>query len=275
MQLARHLAAGDDLAEAVGKLRLDPLYFPDTAMEEWSGYTESEDLVRGYLYYLLHEDKLMRVGDRISNRPQIQRKLDVEPFSASTLRRIEDEDYLDDDWTFDADETLREAAEDTVRHLTDTDMEVEGLREPDYPETISDGEGEYPLTLILRDLRKKTYPYIRFNRDKSVMHSKDMLLRVLASAARDYVHLTTAADGLKYKHWLDEDDIPSVFVDTGHKIDTTPDEIWTDRKAKRMKRKRHERNRDFAATMGADYLPLIDLPRDVDLEALDWEEGTA
>lgn len=36
-----------------------------------------------------------------------------------------------------------------------------------------------------------------------------MLLRVLASAARDYVHLTTAADGLKYKHWLDEDDIPS------------------------------------------------------------------
>ncbi|OTF01729.1 VWA domain-containing protein [Halorubrum sp. SD683] len=74
---------------------------------------------------------------------------------------------------------------------------------------------------------------------------------------------------------FDDDDIPSVFVDTGHKIDTTPDEIWTDRKARRMKRKRHERNREFAAAMGADYLPLIDLPRDVDLEALDWEEGTA
>jgi hypothetical protein len=86
---------------------------------------------------------------------------------------------------------------------------VEDLRDPIYPETVSDGEGEYPLTLILRDLRKKTYPYIRFNRDKSVTHSKDMLLRVLASAARDYVHLTTAADGLKYKHWLNEDDIPS------------------------------------------------------------------
>ena len=81
-------------------------------------------------------------------------------------------------------------------------------------------------------------------------------------------------DTLRAATLFDEDDVPAVFVDTGHKIDTTPDEIWTDRKAKRMKRKRHERNREFAATMGADYLPLIDLPRDVDLEALDWEEGT-
>ncbi|MFC5136404.1 MULTISPECIES: VWA domain-containing protein [Haloferacaceae] len=82
-------------------------------------------------------------------------------------------------------------------------------------------------------------------------------------------------DAFRAAALFDEDDIPSVFVDTGHQIDTTPDEIWTDRKARRMKRKRHERNREFAATMGADYLPLIDLPRDVDLEALDWEEGTA
>ncbi|MGM0718723.1 MAG: VWA domain-containing protein, partial [Halobacteriota archaeon] len=81
-------------------------------------------------------------------------------------------------------------------------------------------------------------------------------------------------DALRAAALFDEDDVPAVFVDTGHKLDTTPDEIWTDRKAKRMKRKRHERNREFAATMGADYLPLIDLPRDVDLEALDWEEGT-
>jgi len=82
-------------------------------------------------------------------------------------------------------------------------------------------------------------------------------------------------DALRAAALFDEDDVPGVFVDTGHKLDTTPDEIWTDRKAERMKRKRHERNREFAATMGADYLPLIDLPRDVDLEALDWEEGTA
>ena len=208
-QLSVHLTAGDDLAEAVGKIRLDPRHFPSTAMEEWGGYTNSEDMARGYLYYLLHEDKLSRIGDRIKNRAQIQDKLGVEPFSASTLRRIEKEDYLEDSWKHDAEERLREVAEAAVHELHDSDVEIADLRDPEYPETVSDGEGEYPLTLILRDLRKKTYPYIRFNRDKSVTHSKDMLLRVLASAARDYVHLTTAADGLKYKHWLNEEDIPS------------------------------------------------------------------
>jgi len=85
----------------------------------------------------------------------------------------------------------------------------------------------------------------------------------------------TKEDAFRAAALFDEDDIPSVFVDTGHKIDTTPDEIWTERKARRMKRKRHERNREFAAAMGGEYLPLIDLPRDVDLEALDLEEGTA
>jgi len=82
-------------------------------------------------------------------------------------------------------------------------------------------------------------------------------------------------DALRAAALFDEDDIPSVFVDTGHRIDTTPDEIWTDRKARRMKRKRHERNREFAATMGADYLPLIDLPRDAEIAAEELEEGTA
>jgi magnesium chelatase subunit D len=56
-------------------------------------------------------------------------------------------------------------------------------------------------------------------------------------------------------------EIPSMFLDTGFQIDTTPDEIWTDRKAERIKRKRVERNLDYAETMNADYLPLIDLPR--------------
>ena len=58
-----------------------------------------------------------------------------------------------------------------------------------------------------------------------------------------------------------EADIPSVFLDTGFQIDTTPDEIWTERKADRIKRRRLERNLDYAETMNADYVPLIDLPR--------------
>ncbi len=62
-----------------------------------------------------------------------------------------------------------------------------------------------------------------------------------------------------------DEDVPSVFVDTGYEIDTTPDEIWTYRKAERIKRKRLERNLTYAETMGADYLPLVDLPRETRL----------
>lgn len=207
-QLIQHLQNGANLPEAVGKLRLHPYYPSKRIFDDWSTYKDGEDLMRGHLYNQLTETKEYRVGDRIQGRASLREKLRIESMSGSTLNRTED--IMDDDLDgYDAAKLLNDAAETAVRHLHEDGVEVEDLRDPIYPETVSDGEGEYPLTLILRDLRKKTYPYIRFKRDKSVTHSKDMLLRVLASAARDYVHLTTAADGLKYKHWLDEDDIPS------------------------------------------------------------------
>jgi len=61
------------------------------------------------------------------------------------------------------------------------------------------------------------------------------------------------------------DDIPAVFVDTGYQLDPTPDEVWTERKAERIKRKRVERNLQFAETMGGEYIPLVDLPRNATL----------
>jgi len=72
-------------------------------------------------------------------------------------------------------------------------------------------------------------------------------------------------DAFRAAALFDEEDVPAVFVDTGYELDTTPDEIWTERKARRMKRKRFDRNLTFAETMGADYLPLVELPRDADL----------
>jgi magnesium chelatase subunit D len=72
-------------------------------------------------------------------------------------------------------------------------------------------------------------------------------------------------DALEAAALFAADDIPAVWVDTGHKIDKTPDEIWTKRKAERMKRKRLEKNRTFAQTMNADYLPLVTLPRNTSL----------
>ncbi|RLM53959.1 VWA domain-containing protein [Halobellus sp. Atlit-31R] len=74
-------------------------------------------------------------------------------------------------------------------------------------------------------------------------------------------------DAFRAAALFDEDDVPAVFVDTGYELDTTPDQIWTERKAERMKRRRFERNLTLAETLGADYLPLVDLPRDATLPA--------
>jgi magnesium chelatase subunit D len=80
-------------------------------------------------------------------------------------------------------------------------------------------------------------------------------------------------DAVRAASLFDENDVPTVFLDTGFELDTTPDEIWTARKAERMKRKRFERNLALADAMGADYLPLVDLPRDATLPTDGDEEG--
>ncbi len=72
-------------------------------------------------------------------------------------------------------------------------------------------------------------------------------------------------DALEAAALFAEEEIPAVFVDTFYEIDTTMDETWTDRKAERMKRKRGEKNLALAETLGADYLPLVDLLRNTSL----------
>jgi len=72
-------------------------------------------------------------------------------------------------------------------------------------------------------------------------------------------------DALEAAALFAEKDIPAVWVDTGYEIDTTHDDIWTERRAERMKQKRLEKNLTLAETMGAQYLPLVTLPRNTTL----------
>jgi hypothetical protein len=53
-QLMRNLRNGDDLAEAVGNLRLHPYYPSKNVLGQWKGYTDSLDMMRGHLYNQLH-----------------------------------------------------------------------------------------------------------------------------------------------------------------------------------------------------------------------------
>lgn len=129
--------------------------------------------------------------------------------SGSTLNRAEE--IMDDDLDgYDAAELLNDAAEAAVRQLHEDCVEVEDLRQPSYPSTTTDGEGIPPEIERVRWLRKQTYPYLRLNRDDSITHSKDLILKLLARAAGRNVTLSQAASNYHHKDWIDdESDVPS------------------------------------------------------------------
>jgi magnesium chelatase subunit D len=72
-------------------------------------------------------------------------------------------------------------------------------------------------------------------------------------------------DALRAASLFPDAHVPCVYLDTSYQIDTTPDEIWTERKAERMKQKRLEKNLDVADALNADYIPLATLPRNTSL----------
>jgi magnesium chelatase subunit D len=78
-------------------------------------------------------------------------------------------------------------------------------------------------------------------------------------------------DALEAASLFADDQIPAVYLDTGYRIDMTPDDVFTERKAERIKEKRREKNLRLAEAMGADYLPLVQLPRN---DTLPEEEVT-
>ena len=83
------------------------------------------------------------------------------------------------------------------------------VRDP-TPETISaDGEGFPPAQVIARELRSKTFKYIRLKRDDSTEVTKDAALRVLIAAANGNGFVNDTAKNLKYKPFYDDGDIPT------------------------------------------------------------------
>lgn len=79
---------------------------------------------------------------------------------------------------------------------------------PPTPETVvTDGEGFPPVQVIARDLRSKTFKYIRLKRDDSTEVTKDAALRALIAAANGNEFVNDAAKNLKYKPFYDDGDI--------------------------------------------------------------------
>lgn len=63
--------------------------------------------------------------------------------------------------------------------------------------------------MIARELRSKTFNYLRLKRDSGTEVTKDASLRVLIAAANSGKSVNETANNLKYKPFYGEDDIPS------------------------------------------------------------------
>lgn len=97
-------------------------------------------------------------------------------------------------------------AETLVRQLQGGRYES-WVRDPTPDTIVSDGEGFPPAQVIGRELREKTFKYIRLNRDDSIEVTKDAALRALIAAANGNKFANQAAESLKYKGFYDEGDI--------------------------------------------------------------------
>ncbi|MCF2208238.1 hypothetical protein KVP02_11320, partial [Halobacterium salinarum] len=185
------------LAKALGKVQLRPYYWSKPTNENLTENLDGEDATRLYLFFDLSALNQSGVA-RAINDSDIREALGIEnSVSQPTLNRMPG--WMDD-------ETRHYYASETetlVRRLQGTKLE-HWFRGP-TPDTIAtDGEGFPPVQVIARELRSKTFKYLRLKRDDSTEVTKDPSLRVLIAAANSGKFVNDAAKNLKYKPFYDD-----------------------------------------------------------------------
>ena len=194
--------AHDLLAETIGRTSLRPYYWSPGDNEGLTRNLSGLEATRVYLYLDLSPLPEYRIADRLDDS-RIRDSLGIEnSVSQSTLNRMPGR-MESGRRTYYASET-----ETLVRQWQDTRHE-DWVREP-TPETIApDGEGVPPVQTLVRELRAKTFPYLRLKRDDSTEVSKDAALRVLVAAANGNAFINDAAKNLDLKPWYDGDEVPT------------------------------------------------------------------
>jgi hypothetical protein len=190
------------LAKALGNIQLRPYYWSKPTNDHLTDNLEGEDATRLYLFFdlsALNQSEVVRA----INDPDIREALGIEnSVSQPTPNRMPGR--MDE-------ETRHYYASETetlVRQLQDTRLE-HWFRDPTPDTIVTDGEGFPPVQVIARELRSKTFKYLRLKRDSSTEVTKDAALRVLIAAANGNGFVNDAAKNLKYKPFYDDGDIPT------------------------------------------------------------------
>ena len=190
------------LAKALGKVQLRHYYWSKGTNEHLTENLDGEDATRLYLFFDLSALNQSEVVRAINNA-EIREALGIEkPVSQPTLNRMPGR-MENETRHYYASET-----ETLVRQLQDTKLE-HWFRDPTPDTIVTDGEGFPPVQVIARELRSKTFKYIRLKRDDSTEVTKDAALRILIAAANGNGFVNDAAKNLKYKPFYDDGDIPT------------------------------------------------------------------
>jgi len=191
----------DEPVKAVGLVQIQLFEHYFDSVDGLPGDFDPVETTR--IYLLMHMlDSQSEVARGLQYRAGFQEKLNVSgSTSQSTVSRLVNSDELGEFAT-----QVEQSLSRVARNLEGTEYE-EWVPEPPEPET--DGEGVSPEIELLRDLRSRTYPYLRLDRDDSIIHSKDLLFKLLARGAGRNVTLSQAAGNYHHKNWIDEADVPS------------------------------------------------------------------
>lgn len=192
----------DEPAKAVGLVQIQLFGHHFDSVEDLPGDFDPVETTRIYLLtrMLNNQSEVVR---GLRYRSGFQKKLNVsKSTSQSTVSRIVNSDDLGEFGT-----EIEQALSQLALDFEGTEYE-EWLPEP--PELEPDGEGNPSEIELLRDLRLRTYPYLRLGRDDSTTHSKDLIFKLLARAAGRNVTLSQAARNYYHKNWIDDEaDVPS------------------------------------------------------------------
>ncbi|WP_238593376.1 transposase [Natronobacterium lacisalsi] len=255
------------LAKALGKVQLRHYYWSKGTNENLTENLDGEDATRLYLFFDLSALNQSGVARAIKN-PDIREALGIEnSVSQPTLNRMPGR--MDE-------ETRHYYASETetlVRQLQDTKLE-HWFRDPTPDTIVTDGEGFPPVQVIARELRSKTFKYLRLKRDSSTEVTKDAALRVLIAAANGNGFVNDAAKNLKYKGFYDDGDIPTGQNLTHHLRKSSRENVV------QMFREANERLFEIAARHG--YFPdnaevaidITDWPFYGDSESSEFIRGT-
>lgn len=160
------------LAKALGKVQLRHYYWSKGKNEDLTDNLDGEDATRLYLFFDLSALNQSGVA-RAINDSDIRESLGIEnSVSQPTLNRMPGR----------MDEETRHyyasEAETLVRQLQDTKLE-HWFRDPTPDTIVTDGEGFSPVQVVARELRSKTFKYIRLKRDSSTEVTKDASLKLV------------------------------------------------------------------------------------------------